>query len=137
MLLILYYNISVIILFSRNLYLHQKLLAIDLDAALPILAAANQRDLLPKGIQDAPGGRLFNWNPAAGGSQLDGVPSSYGDIYNNAPVFPTIAFLGMALVLVYFLTNVYKCRNKPRRKKPRMRKTPRLIVPFALMVAGV
>ena len=44
--------------------------------------------------------------------------------FYGTPVFPTIAFLGMALVLVFLLNFFYKSKHKPtRRKKPRLRRT--------------
>ncbi len=80
-----------------------------MDAPLPVMP--NKPDsLLP---QPPDGGGLPSW---------DVVPGSNKHSYQAAPVFPTIAFLGMALVLVFIVNHVYKAKNKPRRKKPRLRK---------------
>ncbi|SRR6218665_147101 len=108
-----------------NFYQAQKLLSIESDLGIPIM---QQPDLMRKGIQDAPSGRL-SWNAA----QPD-MPTNHS-IYDGAPTYPTIAFFGMAAVLVYFVTNIYKWRVKRRRKKPRLRKTRN--PPFALKIAGV
>lgn len=92
-----------------NLYQHQKLLSVSALDDLPIMP---QRDkLLP--LPEAPDGSPVNINM---------LPSYSRRMYETGPVFPTVAFLGMALVLVFILKQVYK--NKRRRKRPRLRKTP-------------
>lgn len=82
-------------------------------------------DLAPKGIQDG----VYDWSPNP--QEL----SASRSIYDDVPTYPTIAFFGMALVLIYVIANIYKWWTKPRRKKPRLRKTR--TAQFAPKMAGV
>ncbi|KAK2147562.1 hypothetical protein LSH36_547g03036 [Paralvinella palmiformis] len=92
-----------------NLYQHQKLLSVSGLDDLPLMPQHDK--LLP--LPEAPDGAPVNINL---------LPSYSRRMYETGPVFPTVAFLGMALVLVFILKQVYK--NKRRRKRPRLRKTP-------------
>ena len=74
-------------------------------------------DPLALGIRDAPGGLNY-----------DVVPGAGSHLYESTPVFPTIAFLGMALVLVFIFNYIYKNKTKPRRKGPRLRKMTRIAI---------
>lgn len=109
-----------------NLYQPQKLLSIDSEFALPML---QQSDQLQKGIRGFPQG-LYDWNPAS----PEQLPISRS-LYDGAPTYPTVAFVGMVLVLVYVAANIYKWWTRPRRKKPRPRKNRN--APFVLKIAGV
>ena len=94
------------LLFSSNLYKHQKLLSIGLEPPLPAL----NKPLAP-GIQEQPG---FNWETMPGG-----LPAQARDA---TPIFPVIAFIGTMLVLLFLINHMYKAQTKPRRKKPRLKK---------------
>ena len=83
-----------------------KLLSIGDEIALPPLP----RELLP-GIRDEPSSE-----------EWDAIPNTNSRLYGNSPVFPTIAFLGMALVLVFLVNILYKSKHKPRRRRPRTTK---------------
>ena len=103
-----------------NLYKQMKLMSIgEGGIALPPLP---REELLP-GIQDSPGK-----------DEWDISPNTNSRLYGNTPVFPTIAFLGMALVLVFLVNILYKNKSKPRRKKTRRRFTN---VTFGVKVPGV
>ncbi|XP_052230878.1 membrane-bound transcription factor site-1 protease-like [Dreissena polymorpha] len=45
----------------------------------------------------------------------------------RASVFPALAFLGAALVLLFMLNQLYKKRTKPKRKRPRLKNYSRLV----------
>ncbi|ELT89805.1 hypothetical protein CAPTEDRAFT_228241 [Capitella teleta] len=103
-----------------NLFRQQKLLSIGLEPALPIMPHADgeepdPNDLQPPGIRDLTrGGSGANWE----------LMGSSGRLYDSTPVFPTIAFLGMALVLVFIINHIYKGKHRPRRKRGRLKKMP-------------
>ena len=90
---------------------------------------AQQRGDEMEEIRDTPGDRSSEWEAVP-------VSKRKTHLYESAPVFPTIAFLGMALVLVFLVNHLYKSKNKPRRKKQRStRKLPPTI--FGFKVPGV
>ena len=108
----------------RNLYKHVKLLSVGLEPALPIMPRGD--DPLPP---DAP---------------LDGLPPPlHSSLGNQHPwpvfsslsdsVFPTLAFIGMFCVLVFFCHHVC-CKGRVVGSKPRGRRKTRLrgkIQPFS------
>ncbi|ELT90538.1 hypothetical protein CAPTEDRAFT_207115 [Capitella teleta] len=72
-------------------------------------------DFQPPGIRDLTrGGSGANWE----------LMGSSGRLYDSTPMFSTIAFLGMALVLVYIINHIYKGKHRPRRKRGRLKKMP-------------
>ena len=99
-----------------------KLLSIGDEIALPPLP---QEDPFP-GIRDQPGSDQSDW---------DVIASTNSRLSDHMPVFPTIAFLGMALVLVFLVNHLYKSKSKPRRKKPRLRRYQN--VTYGVKVPGV
>lgn len=57
--------------------------------------------------------------------------------YYDGTVFPTLAFLGTVLVLVFIVCQVYRRRNnKPRRKRVRLRRVQQ-VTTFGGKVPGV
>ena len=62
-------------------------------------------------INDNPGAAL-SWDMQGGGNNLS----------ESGGFFPIVAFLGMALVLVFLVNHMYRSKQKPRRKKPRLRR---------------
>lgn len=98
----------------RNLYQPQKLLSVNsLDIGhLPVHSV--QRDLEPDNdLQDHEVREQI-------------LPDNHfsHDMDRHA-VFPIIAFLGMALVVLFMLNQYYKGRSKPKHKRPRnMKKFP-------------
>lgn len=109
-----------------NLYKQVKLLSLGLDSLLPLMAQQQGDEM--EGIRDTPGERSSEWEAVP-------VSKRKTHLYESAPVFPTVAFLGMALVLVFLVNHLYKSKNKPRRKKQRTRKLPPTI--FGFKVPGV
>lgn len=110
----------------RNLFKQQKLLSVGLEPALPIMPHADGEelsDLQPPGFREMSKGPAANWE----------MMGSNGRLYDTTPVFPTIAFLGMALVLVFLINHFYKGKHKPRRKRMRLKK----VVPFGAKVPSV
>ena len=117
-------------LFPSNLFRQQKLLSVGLEPPLPILphgGGEDGSDPLPPGIRDTPLG-------GAGSADMMGVS---GRLYDSTPVFPTIAFLGMALVLVFLINHFYKNKHKPRRKKVRLKKLPSVSTYGGVKMPGV
>lgn len=47
---------------------------------------------------------------------------SYTHDVDTSTVFPALAFLGTAFVVLFMLNQYYKSRSKPKRKRPRMKK---------------
>uniref|UniRef100_A0A3P8W639 Membrane-bound transcription factor site-1 protease n=1 Tax=Cynoglossus semilaevis TaxID=244447 RepID=A0A3P8W639_CYNSE len=93
-----------------NLWKHQKLLSVDLDkVALPNVRAYRPqvRPLSPgeSGAWDIPGGIM---------------PGHYNqEVGQTIPVF---AFLGAMVVLSFFVVQLTKAKNKPKRRKPRVKR---------------
>ncbi|ELU06208.1 hypothetical protein CAPTEDRAFT_212225 [Capitella teleta] len=114
------YSSDLVLINMANLFRQQKLLSIGLEPALPIMPHADgeepdPNDLQPPGIRDLTrGGSGANWE----------LMGSSGRLYDSTPVFPTIAFLGMALVLVFIINHIYKGKHRPRRKRGRLKKMP-------------
>lgn len=52
---------------------------------------------------------------------------SYTQDVDTSTVFPALAFLGTALVVLFMLNQYYKGRSKPKRKRPRMKKFHSLV----------
>lgn len=48
----------------------------------------------------------------------DAAPGTQTVTPDTSGFFPAMAFIGMLLVLIFFLNHMYKCRTKPKRKKP-------------------
>jgi len=57
------------------------------------------------------------WRAGAGSGSVDS--SKGGGELDSWSVFPVLAFLGTALVLLFMVNQYYKTRSKPRRKKQR------------------
>lgn len=109
---------------SSNLYKQVKLLSLGDEIALPPLP---REDLLP-GLR---GGADDSSNEA-----WDLLPNTNSRMYGGTPVvFPTIAFLGMAIVLVYLVRIIYKNKTKPRRRRPKLRRFHN--VTYGVKVPGV
>lgn len=101
-------------LICRNLYQPQKLLSVNsLDIGhLPVHSV--QRDMEPE---------VEIHEPHSPDQILPDNGFSH-DMDKHA-VFPIIAFLGMALVVLFMLNQYYKGRSKPKHKRPRnMKKFP-------------
>jgi len=93
----------------RNLYQPQKLLSVNTLDIEHLHVHTLQRDLEPDlDLQEFP--------PAK--DQPVRETSSTHDMDTHA-VFPIIAFLGTALVILFMLNQYYKVRSKPKRKRPR------------------
>jgi hypothetical protein len=78
----------------------------------------------------AMGGQKANLLPESDNEAVD-VPQpvhdeSHGHSYtrdvDSFTVFPALAFLATALVVLFLLNQYYKGRSKPKRKRPRMKK---------------
>lgn len=75
------------------------------------------------GGADSPGDSGLPRAPEAGLGGLN-IPAPHR-VYDPGPVYPTVAFLGMAVVLVFVVRHVYNHRHRPRRKRlPRIRRMP-------------
>lgn len=101
--------------FFRNLYQPQKLLSINnFDAGGLGVIGGHKGGLLVEpesAMKDEP-------------SHVDDKSSgiSYTKDVDTSTVFPALAFLGTALVVLFMLNQYYKGRSKPKRKRPRMKK---------------
>nr|XP_006817410.1 PREDICTED: membrane-bound transcription factor site-1 protease [Saccoglossus kowalevskii] len=97
-----------------NLYKHQKLLSI----AEPVMPVVGRREpqVIPHAIQEKPG-----WEVGPGG-----IITQQQD---NTHTLPVIAFLGMAVVLIFFALQVHKTKTKPRRRyrPPRLKRIQQLV----------
>ncbi|XP_013391143.1 membrane-bound transcription factor site-1 protease-like [Lingula anatina] len=92
-----------------NLVQHQKLLSISYDVNLPLVNPAGEGH--PQGIRDSPAG---TWEK---------LKASNPRTPDGATVYPYLAFMGTALVLLFVVNHMYKNKTRPRRKKPpRLRK---------------
>ncbi|MGH0172896.1 UNVERIFIED_CONTAM: hypothetical protein FKN15_064358 [Acipenser sinensis] len=93
-----------------NLWKHQKLLSIDLDKLAVLNFIQNRPQVRPlspgeSGAWDIPGGIM---------------PGRYNqDVGQTIPVF---AFLGAMVVLAFFVVQITKSKNKPKRRKPRVKR---------------
>uniref|UniRef100_A0A8C4S5P3 Membrane-bound transcription factor peptidase, site 1 n=1 Tax=Erpetoichthys calabaricus TaxID=27687 RepID=A0A8C4S5P3_ERPCA len=93
-----------------NLWKHQKLLSIDLDKVVLPNFRPNRPQVRPlspgeSGAWDIPGGIM---------------PGRYNqDVGQTIPVF---AFLGAMVVLAFFVVQITKSKNKPKRRKPRVKR---------------
>lgn len=105
-----------------NLYQPQKLLSINnfeaAHLAIPGLPKDEEPIVEPESsIRDLPGSLVEQ--------------KIYGPLYSHSmdtsTVFPALAFLGTALVVLFLLNHWYKGRTKPRRKRPRLKKLQHLI----------
>lgn len=95
-----------------NLYQPQKLMSIDLEAMLPL----NKHDDNPlnphiSGIKDRPG---YPADAQISGPQL---------VQDHSNFFPVLAFLGTGLVILFLLNQYYRSKSRPKRKRPKMRKS--------------
>ena len=55
----------------------------------------------------------------------DTAPANSRHLYPASPVFPTLAFLGMALVLVFILNHIYRTKGRHRKhRRPRIKRLP-------------
>ena len=130
---------------SRNLYKHVKLLFLGGGAALgdiPLpsddLGGPRVEHLGAAGEAMAAAARETNNNGggmAGAAADWDVISNTNSRLSDHTPVFPTIAFLGMALVLVFIINHLYKSKAKPRRKKPRLRKMQNVV--YGIRVPGV
>lgn len=141
-----YIPLNLTLYIFRHLYKHVKLLSIGDEMPLPAMPEEN----LGGGDAGIGGGDPLGFGGGGAGpgggapgavpgdpdanNDWDVISSTNSRLSDHTPVFPTIAFLGMAFVLVFLLNIVYKNKNKPRRKKPRLRK----IAPtFGVKMPGV
>ncbi|XP_077982093.1 membrane-bound transcription factor site-1 protease-like isoform X2 [Glandiceps talaboti] len=97
-----------------NLYKHQKLLSI----AEPVMPVISRREpqVIPHAIQERPG-----WEVGPGG-----IITQQQD---NTHTLPVLAFLGLAVVLIFFALQVHKTKTKPRRRyrPPRLKRLQQLV----------
>lgn len=101
---------------SSNLYQPQKLLSINnLDARLFDGLAEQKGNLLvePETEVKETGHHIVEDNS---------VELSYTKDMDVFTVFPVLAFLGTAFVVLFLLNQYYKGRAKPKRKRPRVKK---------------
>ena len=100
-----------------NLYQPQKLLSIHgLEAPHLSLGTGHRDDHLDEvesAIREAPGRAQDTGQPGA---------RSLAQDVDGSTVFPALAFLGTALVVLFLLNQYYKGKSKPRRKRPRINK---------------
>lgn len=101
-----------------NLYQPQKLLSINgfESPHLNIEAGFQPPDLLENGenlVVDKLETNLDTLSQGAGSLTQD---------MDKSTVFPALAFLGTALVVLFLLNQYYRGRSKPRRKRPRVKK---------------
>ncbi|XP_070575086.1 membrane-bound transcription factor site-1 protease-like [Ptychodera flava] len=97
-----------------NLYKHQKLLSI----AEPVMPLLGRRDsqVVPHAIHERPG-----WEVGPGG-----IITQQQD---SAHTLPVLAFLALAVVLIFFALQVHKTKTKPRRRyrPPRLKRLQQLV----------
>jgi len=107
-----------------NLYKSQKLLSVVVDPPLPY-RPANPFHGNPVGD--------IGWGDAAagGGVPVMDLPQSAGDT-ETTPHIPVFALLGMVLVACYGMCQWYRNRNRPRRRKNRLRR----IIQAAVLASG-
>lgn len=102
--------------YSRTLYQPQKLLSINsFDAVNLDVMAGPKANLIVESnsaIKDLPSRVVDDKSPG----------HSYTEDVDTSTVFPALAFLGTALVILFMLNQYYKGRSKPKRKRPRMKK---------------
>ena len=105
----------------RNIYQPQKLLSINGFEPANILAGAghkdNSHDQMKDSIKDQPG---FVPEPHYSGPNL---PQEV----DSSTVFPALAFLGTALVVLFLVNQYYRGKSKPKRKRPRLKKLNNLV----------
>lgn len=106
---------------SSNIYQPQKLLSINGFEPANILAGAghkdNSHDQMKDSIKDQPG---FVPEPHYSGPNL---PQEV----DSSTVFPALAFLGTALVVLFLVNQYYRGKSKPKRKRPRLKKLNNLV----------
>ena len=99
----------------------QKLLSINGFEAAHLLAGGGHKDSsqdhIRDSIKDQPG---FVPEPHYSGPNL---PQEV----DSSTVFPVLAFLGMALVVLFMVNQYYRGKSKPKRKRPRMKKLHNLV----------
>ncbi|KAL4234848.1 Membrane-bound transcription factor site-1 protease [Mactra antiquata] len=100
---------------TTNLYQPQKLLSINNFDTNNFGVLMPHEDILDRedsGIKQSP-------------SEIEeekSVKESFSTDINTTTVFPVLAFLGTALVVLFMLNMYYKGKSKPKRKRPRMKK---------------
>ncbi|XP_035678270.1 membrane-bound transcription factor site-1 protease-like isoform X1 [Branchiostoma floridae] len=90
-----------------NLYMHQKLLSIDL-----------MEPPVPNVVRRQPGIQHIV-SDGVGWDIQPGVPSHPHNSIQSMPVF---ALAGLTLVVVFFAVHIHKSRSKPKRRKPRLKR---------------
>jgi hypothetical protein len=106
---------------------------------LPIM---RRPEILPRGIQDSFGGGAGLWNGGSVGVTKFGASWADADsvetLYDGGapPLFPSVALLGTAIVIIYFGAQIYRRRGRPRRRRVRLPPASRRArtVPFAVRV---
>ena len=102
--------------FSSDIYRPQKLLSINGFESAHILPGVNNKDSaqdhLKDGFKDLPG---FVPEPHYNG------PNLVHEV-DSSTVFPALAFLGTALVVLFLVNQYYRGKSKPKRKRPRLKK---------------
>jgi len=107
-----------------NLYKQQKLLSIGLEQPIPWMP-------------QIPDSKMAGIQESFGGEDSNPVQSGYLDTPETPGVFPIMAFMGMVLVLVFFVNQLYKSKSKPRRKRPRLKRMQIHQPPQGIKMPGV
>ena len=105
----------------RSIYQPQKLLSINGFEAAHLLAGVghkdNNQDPIKDSIKDQPG---FVPEPHYNGP-------TFPQEVDSSTVFPALAFLGTALVVLFLVNQYYRGKSKPKRKRPRLKKLHHIV----------